>query len=148
MKRFNRVDRRTANRKATASDADILFSLVCQFATSFQPDRQSFEICLNEFLADDSVWLSIAECNGEVVGYGLGFDHYAFYANGRVSWVEEIMVKAEVRQQGIGSGLINAFEAWARLRGSKLIGLATRRAAPFYAALGYEESATFFRKLL
>jgi len=51
-------------------------------------------------------------------------------------------------EEGIGSGLMNAFEAWARLRGSKLIGLATRRAAPFYAALGYEESATFFRKLL
>lgn len=29
-----------------------------------------------------------------------------------------------------------------------LFALATRRAAPFYAALGYEDSATYFRKLL
>ena len=29
-----------------------------------------------------------------------------------------------------------------------LIALATRRAAPFYRALGYEESAAYFRKVL
>ena len=40
------------------------------------------------------------------------------------------------------------FEKWASKRGSKLVGLATRRAAPFYKGLGYEESAVFFRKLL
>jgi hypothetical protein len=28
-----------------------------------------------------------------------------------------------------------------------LVALATRRAAPFYRALGYEESATYFRKV-
>jgi hypothetical protein len=41
-----------------------------------------------------------------------------------------------------------AFEQWAADRGSRLVGLATRRAAPFYAALGYEESAAYLRKLL
>jgi GNAT superfamily N-acetyltransferase len=135
-------------RKASASDSDILFSLVFQFATSFQPNRKSFDICLNRLLADKSVWLSVAESSEDVIGYCLGFDHYAFYANGRVAWVEEIMVKAELRHQGVGTLLMNAFEAWAKVRGSTLIGLATRRAAPFYYALGYEESATYFRKLL
>jgi hypothetical protein len=28
------------------------------------------------------------------------------------------------------------------------VALATRRAAPFYRALGYEDSATYFRKVL
>ena len=40
------------------------------------------------------------------------------------------------------------FEQWARSRGSKLVALATRRAAAFYLELGYEESAGYFRKLL
>jgi hypothetical protein len=40
------------------------------------------------------------------------------------------------------------FERWAAERGAKLVALATRRAAPFYQALGYQESATYFRKLL
>ena len=32
--------------------------------------------------------------------------------------------------------------------GGQHLALATRRAAPFYRALGYQESATYFRKLL
>jgi hypothetical protein len=43
---------------------------------------------------------------------------------------------------------MEAFESWAKSRGAALVALATRRAAPFYLALGYEESASYFRKLL
>lgn len=135
-------------RKASADDANQLFSLVTQFATSFKPERAAFEVCLEALLLDENAWLSLAEDQGEVIGYCLGFDHYAFYANGRVSWVEEIMVKAELRRHGVGQRLMEGFEAWAQARGSRLVGLATRRAAPFYMALGYEESAIFFRKVL
>jgi len=135
-------------RKATADDADELFRLARDFATSFKPERGAFDVSLRHLLADEDAWLSVAEDEGDVVGYCLGFDHYAFYANGRVSWVEEIMVKADLRKKGVGRALMDAFEEWARSRGSRLVGLATRRAAPFYTALGYEESAIFFRKLL
>jgi len=38
------------------------------------------------------------------------------------------------------------FASWSELW--NLVALATRRAAPFYQALGYEESATYLRKLL
>jgi N-acetylglutamate synthase-like GNAT family acetyltransferase len=135
-------------RKASVDDANQLFSLVSQFATSFKPEQASFNICLKELLSDESAWFSVVEYQGEVIGYCLGFDHYAFYANGRVAWVEEIMVKAEMRRHRVGRRLMGAFEIWAQARGSKLVGLATRRAASFYTALGYEESAIFFRKLL
>jgi GNAT superfamily N-acetyltransferase len=61
-----------------------------------------------------------------------------------------------VRQRGrscpqyalIGRALMIAFEQWAADRGCVLIALATRRAAPFYRSLGYEESAIYHRKLL
>ena len=43
---------------------------------------------------------------------------------------------------------MSAFEQWAAVRDCALIALATRRAAPFYRALGYEESAAYFRKIL
>jgi len=43
---------------------------------------------------------------------------------------------------------MSAFEAWAKARGAKMVALATRRASSFYLELGYEESATYFRKLL
>jgi hypothetical protein len=44
--------------------------------------------------------------------------------------------------------LMRGFEAWARARECRLVSLATRRASAFYAAIGYEESAVYFRKLL
>jgi GNAT superfamily N-acetyltransferase len=135
-------------RRLTLNDLDALFHLVEQFATSFKPERGPFEVAVQHIILDESAWLSVADYNGEVAGYCLGFEHYALFANGRVAWVEEIMVKEELRKKGIGKSLMEEFEKWARSRGAKLVALATRRASPFYAALGYEDSATYFRKLL
>jgi len=84
----------------------------------------------------------------ENLGYLLGFRHLTFYANGPVGWVEEVVVRRQARGLGIGRLLMSAFEQWAAEHGCALVALATRRAAPFYNALGYEESATYFRKLL
>lgn len=135
-------------RQAEPRDLNALFELVANFATSFTADREAFEQSAQAILQDEAAWLAVVEQQGEVIGYCLGFDHFTFYANGRVAWVEEIMVKEGYRQQGMVRSLMLGFEAWAKERGSKLIALATRRAAPFYLALGYEDSATYFRKLL
>ena len=43
---------------------------------------------------------------------------------------------------------MTAFEQHAAGRGCQLVALATRRAAAFYRALGYQESAVYFRKVL
>ena len=84
----------------------------------------------------------------ESIGYLLGFRHLTFYANGPVGWVEEVVVRDQDRGRGIGRVLMGAFERWAAAEGCTLVALATRRAAPFYRALGYEESASYFRKVL
>ncbi|WP_081099855.1 transposase [Leptospira noguchii] len=44
--------------------------------------------------------------------------------------------------------LMTSFEEWGKNRGSKLIGLATRRAKDFYLALGYEESTLILQKIV
>jgi GNAT superfamily N-acetyltransferase len=62
--------------------------------------------------------------------------------------VEEIVVHEAFRRRGIGTLLMQSFEEWATQQASHLVALATRRAAAFYQALGYEESATYLRKLL
>lgn len=41
---------------------------------------------------------------------------------------------------------MEAAERWAVEQGAAYLALATRRAADFYRAIGYSESATFFRK--
>jgi len=135
-------------RRATAADGDALFLLLEDFAVTFVPERSAFEVSLREILADEDANLSVAVVDGQVVGYCLGFDHYAFYTNGRTSFVEEIMVREDLRKHGVGRQLITCFEQWSISRGSKLVGLVTRRAAPFYQAIGYESSGTFFRRLV
>ncbi len=60
----------------------------------------------------------------------------------------QIMVCEKFRRTGVGSEGVKAFEQKAKDNDCKLIALATRRAANFYSAIGYEESTTYFRKLL
>lgn len=135
-------------RQAEPQDSQAVFQLARAFATSFVVEQAAFERAFAELLAQTEAFLAVAEANGEIAGYVLGFDHPTFFANGRVAWVEEIMVGEPFRRQGIGRRLIEMFEAWATAREAKIIALATRRAADFYEALGYEESAAYFRKRL
>jgi len=135
-------------RPAHLTDTEALLALAKRFATSFTVEDQAFHSSLVALLADASACLRVAESDGSVIGYVLGFEHPTFFANGRVAWVEEIMVSESCRQRGIGRQLMTEFTAWARERECRLIALATRRAAEFYRALGYEESATYFRKSL
>jgi GNAT superfamily N-acetyltransferase len=89
-------------RKATLADSDQMFALVERFATSFRPLRMAFDHSLEHLLREDSVLINVAVFEDDVIGYCLAFDHYAFYANGRVTWVEEIMVREDLRRGGVG----------------------------------------------
>jgi GNAT superfamily N-acetyltransferase len=135
-------------RRAAPADSAALFDLAGEFATSFHPQVEAFEESFNFLIKQDAALLLVIDEANELLGYLLGFDHYTLYANGRVSWVEEIMVRPDRRRCGIGRDLMLQFEQWAATRGSRLVALATRRAAPFYAAIGYQEAALYFRKLL
>jgi GNAT superfamily N-acetyltransferase len=135
-------------RPAKKSDATAILGFARSFATSYDVEADSFQRSFVEILASPDAYVAVALVEDHVVGYILGFIHYTFYANGRVGWVEEIMVDEAVRRRGMGRELMENFELWAEARQCKLIALATRRAAPFYISLGYEESATYFRKKL
>ena len=137
-------------RPATAGDADAVAGLAEGLAQSFTFSRASFDAHYPALLAAGHACLLVAVTGAgdEQVGYLLGFEHLTFYANGPVAWVEEVFVRDGLRGQGIGRALMTGFERWARERGCALVALATRRAAPFYQALGYEDSATYLRKLL
>ena len=135
-------------REAAPGDVASVRRLATQVAPSFVVDPQRFEATVPTLLRGDDRRVFVAEHHGEVLGYVLVFDHPTFYANGPVGWVEELMVGEPERGLGVGRMLMRAAEAWATSRGDALIGLATRRAGPFYEAIGYESSATFYRKLL
>ncbi|MEU4228473.1 GNAT family N-acetyltransferase [Nonomuraea sp. NPDC026600] len=135
-------------RRAEKADADELFALAREFGLTFRPERKAFDAALPQLLRDDDVMLIAAVVGGRVQGYLLGFVHLTLFANGPVAWVEEAMVQSGSRRQGIGRALLVEFEAWARTREAGYVAMATRRAPEFYHALGYEASATMFRKVL
>jgi GNAT superfamily N-acetyltransferase len=142
-------------RPATAADAGAVAGLAEGLAQSFTFSRASFDTNYPALLTGGHACLLVAVTGAgadavqeDRVGYLLGFEHLTFYANGRVAWVEEVFVRGDLRGRGIGRALMTSFEQWARGRGCALVALATRRAAPFYHALGYEDSATYLRKLL
>jgi GNAT superfamily N-acetyltransferase len=135
-------------RPAEAGDREDVAGLAAELAQSFAFSPARFRASYPSLLADPGACLLLAANEGETLGYLLGFRHLTFYANGPVAWVEEIVVRGGDRGRGTGRALMSAFEQWAAAEGCALVALATRRAAPFYRAVGYEESAVYFRKLL
>jgi len=147
----NRDERGTsANvRTAQGTDAAVVWPLVKAFATSFVPEEEPFSRAFAALLNDEDCAVLVASNQDEsVVGYLVVHIHETLFANAPVAWIEELMVDASARGLGAGSELVMAAEAWAKNRGASYVALATRRAAGFYLALEYEESATFFRRLL
>ena len=74
-----------------------MFTLARDFATSFTVDEPSFHRSLAVLLSDPCAYLAVAE-DDVVIGHVLGFDHHTFFAAGRVSWVEEIIVRPDRRR--------------------------------------------------
>jgi GNAT superfamily N-acetyltransferase len=135
-------------RQATNADCDTVAALAGELAQSFAFSRARFDVSFPALLDAPDACLLLAVRGDDCLGYLLGLRHLTFYANGPVAWVEEVLVRPGHRGQGIGRALMSACERWAVERDCALIALATRRAAPFYLALGFEESAVYLRKLL
>jgi GNAT superfamily N-acetyltransferase len=135
-------------RPANAGDAEAVADLAAGLAQSFAFSRARFDRSYPALLAEDGACLLLAVNGRERLGYLMGFEHLTFYANGPVAWAEEVFVHSQYRGCGVGQALMSAFEQWAAARNCTLVALATRRAAPFYRALGYEESAIYLRKVL
>ena len=135
-------------RPAEAGDLAAVAGLAAELAQSFAFSEERFRASYPSLLAERDARLLLAAHGQRVLGYLLGFRHLTFYANGPVAWVEEIVVRPDGRGRGVGGALMDAFEQWAAAQGCALVALATRRAAPFYRAVGYEESAVYFRKVL
>jgi predicted N-acetyltransferase YhbS len=136
-------------RRAQPHDSDAVWQLTRQFATSFVPTAGTFTESYSSLVSRSDTLLVVADAPGTgVVGYALASTHLTLFADGPVTWIEELMVEPDRRRRGAGSALMRAVEAWSVEQGATYVALATRRAEEFYAAIGYTASATFLRKLL
>ena len=135
-------------RRASSEDVDQIWPLVREFAVSYRPNRSVFDRSFLELLGRSDTLVLVAEAPpSAIVGYLLASHHGTLFANGPVAWVEELMVSESVRHQGVAARLMDFAETWARNVPTAYVALASRRAASdFYLDVGYEESATYFRK--
>src|SRR5579883_3098019 len=68
-------------RPGVIADADPVFSLLVQFATSYRPERAVFNATFPELISSPAACLLVAEDAGEVVGYALAVKTPTLYAN-------------------------------------------------------------------
>ncbi|RSM37640.1 N-acetyltransferase [Amycolatopsis balhimycina DSM 5908] len=136
-------------RPAQPEDAERVWPLVREFATSFTPERTAFDPAWQQAVVAAHTLVLVAETgDGDIIGYLLGNSHQTFFANGSVAWVEELMVERGHRRSGVGRRLMEHAEDWARSIDAAYLALASRRAGHFYLALGYEDSAVFYKNTL
>jgi GNAT superfamily N-acetyltransferase len=142
-------DQHVLIRAARHEDSERVWPLAQAFATSFTPERAVFDATWAQLIGTPRTLLLVADAaEGGIVGYLLGNSHLTLFANGPVAWVEELMVDEHHRRSGVGRQLIEHAEEWARTIGAAYLALASRRAGPFYLALGYEDSAAYYKKTL
>lgn len=142
-------DQRELIRRAGPDDADRVWSLVRQFAPSFDPKRAAFDDIWVQLVTGPRTLLLVANtAGGSIVGYLLGNSHLSLLTNGPVAWIEEVMVDQKYQRRGVGSQLIQHAEEWAQSIGAAYLSLASRRAGPFYTALDYEDAAVFYKKAI
>lgn len=135
-------------RPAAPSDAEGIFRLACMLSERFQVDRGPFMATFSLLQSDADMRLAVAVQGDEIIGYILGWLGLAFYSNGPVGWVQEIVVDPARRRHGVGRQLMGDFEDWIATRGGRFVSLATRGAPEFYRALQYQESATYYKKAI
>ncbi|MPY30073.1 GNAT family N-acetyltransferase [Streptomyces adustus] len=135
----------TTIRDGTASDADDIYRLLSGFVTSYRPDRAVFDDAtfprIIEVASAGGAEFLVAEQNSCVVGYLLAVRMPTLFAGGTVLELLELTVAEPLRGRGTGSALIRAAQAKARVAKDVEVSVPTRRAAAFYRALGFQESA-------
>jgi GNAT superfamily N-acetyltransferase len=134
-------------RRAKLADELALYALVRQFPGP-PPNNEAFAQSLRLKLKDHDAFIAVADIDGKLVGYLAGDAHETFFAGGKIAWVDEILVVADARRQGIGRALMSEFETWATNGRCRLVGLATRGATEFFSEIGLEASSGYFKRYL
>lgn len=125
-----------------------IYALASQLSDRFIINKEILKESLKVILDDkNNILIGIFDEN-KLIGYLSGYIHTAIYANGKVSWIDEIVIDRNYRKSGYGKALISEFENIVGKRGAKLVSLSTSRAPQFYEKLGYEGGVIYFKKYI
>jgi ribosomal protein S18 acetylase RimI-like enzyme len=136
------------SRRAKSDDNDCVFKLANQLSESININKAIFEQNFEELIHNNNHCILVAEINHIIEGYLSGNFYKAFYANGTVAFIDEIVVDSRCRNLSIGKRLMEEFEAIAKTNKSVLISLATSGAKGFYEKLDYSSTSGYYKKYL
>lgn len=134
-------------RKALIEDKLKVKDLTKKFTKS-KIIEKDFNSIFNDLINNKNVSFLVAESDTNILGYCLAFHYKTLYANGFVSWIQEIIIDEKFREKGLGSKLLKEIEIESKNKGSKVISLATVEAIGFYKKNNYTESGLYFKKKL
>jgi ribosomal protein S18 acetylase RimI-like enzyme len=142
-------------RPARLEDAEAVFGLLGQLATSFEPDRAAFDRTFSDIFqaagaqtstTTETMLLVAEDDDGAVRGYALTSIVPLLYTNGPAAQIHELVIDESARGQHLGSQLVHAIEQECLSRGVRQLTVASRRAAGFYDRLGYHSTAEFLKR--
>jgi GNAT superfamily N-acetyltransferase len=143
-------------RLARPEDAEAVFGLLGQLATSFEPDRAAFDRTFAELFQSggaqtsttttETLLLVAEDDDGVVRGYALTSIVPLLYTNGPAAQIHELVIDESARGQHLGTELVHAIEQECLSRGVRQLTVASRRAAGFYDRLGYHSTAEFLKR--
>lgn len=109
-------------RLATEKDLPAIHALVRELAI-YEKAEEEFTASLEDYLRDFRAGIFealVAEVEGEVVGMALYYMTYSTW-KGRMLYLEDFIVKEQMRAQGIGRELFSAFLAKAKEKDCRLV---------------------------
>jgi len=141
---------RAADIPALSRLLEALFSIEADFRPDGTRQQRGLELLLQQ---SETACVLVAEGGGQVVGMCTAQVLISTAEGGPVAVVEDVVVDAACRGQGVGAQLLDALESWARRSGvSRLQLLADRNNEPalkFYARQQWQPTQLVaMRKLL
>ena len=135
--------------KAQAADLDAMSDLLDELFTlesDFKPDREKQRCGLRLILDNPSLGqLFVLRLGGQMAGMANALITVSTAEGCRVVLLEDLIIKAEYRQQKLGQQLIEHVLQWASANGFPRVTLladqVNARALSFYAQRGFEPSA-------
>jgi len=109
-------------RFAEETDLQAIRDLVIELAI-FEKEPDAVTATLDDYLRafqSDLISMLVAEIDNEIVGMTLYYDTFSTW-RGKMLYLEDFVVKAEHRSQGIGDKLFDATLAEAKTRGCKMM---------------------------
>lgn len=110
----------------------------------FDFDLPSASATLADFIAQEKTIAFIARADSSAeLGFIALYESHAIYANGTFGTISELYVRPAVRSGGIGHGLIDVAQTFARARGWKRLEVTTpplpafERTFDFYRGAGF-----------